>query len=345
MPFQAWPDRGDTFDIDTIVKMYREGFAGAVKDPAADEQLDDAIRSSGGQVLGCDAASAFADSGAGKLVLPFVYVLQVFPDCWPASAQQRGDCVSHDARNACLLTLACEIVEGKPDEVTGIVEGPPEIPEAGRRDGVLSTEFKYWWRGYNGDGWSCAAAMQVAIRRGMMARKPYPELNIDLTRYSGRLAGMYGARQPPANIAEKGRLRHARTSTRLQSFEEVRDFLHNGYGISTCGGEGYSNQRDENGVSPRRGSWAHAMALIGADDRDEIKRIYGEPLVLVLNSWGPSWNRGPRRIRGTDIDIPLGSFWAKWSDVRRRWMAAVGSINGWPARKLPDLGFDPSILG
>ncbi len=71
------------------------------------------------------------------------------------------------------------------------------------------------------------------------------------------------------NFGMKHKIRQA---TELDSFEEVRDFLYQGYGISTCGGEGWSSSRDSNGFSKRRGGWSHAMAYIGADDRDVIKR-------------------------------------------------------------------------
>jgi hypothetical protein len=76
------------------------------------------------------------------------------------------------------------------------------------------------------------------------------------------------------------------------------------------------------------------MACIGYDDRDEIKKKYGEPLVLILNSWG-IWNGGGRRILGTDIDIPEGSFWTKWSEVKNRSCTAMSGAMGWPAKKLP----------
>lgn len=345
MPFQSWQQNIDELPIDQIVAKYDSGFAGAVHDPKAEQTLDQDIAAAGGEIYGSLAGASFAGSAAGKLVVPFVFALQVFPDCLPASAQQRGDCVSHDLRNATLITLACEIVAGKPDEVTGLVEGIPDVTPEGIRDGVISTEYFYWWRGYNGDGWSCAAAVNVAIKRGMLLRKKYPELDIDLTKYSGKQAGAYGRSEPGDKILSEGTKHFVRTATRINSFAEVRDFLANGYGISTCGGEGFSSTRDENGVSNKKGGWAHAMAIIGADDRDEIKVIYKEPLVLVQNSWGPGWNSGPRKIRGTDLEIPKGSFWTKYSNVSRRSMFALSSINGFPAKQLPDLGFDPNILG
>jgi len=47
---------------------------------------------------------------------------------------------------------------------------------------------------------------------------------------------------------------------------------------------------------------------------------------------------GPRRIRGTDIDIPIGSFWARWSDLKSREMIAVSGVPGWPPKKLKNFG-------
>jgi hypothetical protein len=75
------------------------------------------------------------------------------------------------------------------------------------------------------------------------------------------------------------------------------------------------------------------MAYTGVDDRDEVKAKYGGPLVLIQNSWG-EFNSGPRRIMGTNIDIPIGSFWARWSDISRRYMCAFSSVAGWPARDI-----------
>jgi hypothetical protein len=278
-----------------------------------------------------------AGSGAGKLTAHWTIVERLFPGCWPASRQSLGDCVSHSQRNACLYSVACEIAAGKPDEVTGHVEEKPEQPDEGVRDGVFSTEAYYWFRRRAArDGWFCEAAAKVAVEEtGAWPRKNYPELGFDLTKYSGSLATRWGSSPPPENIRTPMAKHRFRTAARCESFEVVRDMLHNGYGITSCGGEGFSSTRDDNGVSRRSGSWAHAMAYIGADDRDEVKAKYDGPLVLVMNSWG-KWNGGPRRVMGTPLDIPEGSFWARWSDVSRRVAIAMSGFAGWPAQKLPD---------
>lgn len=341
--FKEWPATGIGLTPSEVVHLYDSGFCGAWADPEAKTELQETINAEGGYPFAADVVNRFglAGTGAGKLVAPFLHVQKMYPNCWPGSAQTRGDCVSHGTRNACLVTLVCELVAGQPDQVSGKVEGPPEVSEAGKSDGVLSSESVYWWRRHGGDGWSCAAAANVVLKDSgcCWPRRNYSELNVDLSTYSGKTAGLYGAKTPPENFGAVGKAHLIRTSTEANSFEQVRDLLANGYGVSSCGGEGFSSTRDECGVSPRRGSWSHAMAYIAADDRDVVKSKYGGPLVLILNSWGPSWNSGPRKIVDTEFEIPNGSFWARWSDCTRRDQYAFSGVNGWPPQKLPNYGF------
>lgn len=336
--FKSWPAKGDQLTPDEVIALYANGFAGAVYDPKEYEAWQQEVIDGGGVVKAEDAAygAGWAGSHAGKLVVPFVHVMKAYPGCWPGPAQQRGDCVSHSGKNARLLTMVCEVVAGLPDEVSGKVETLPTVSPEGIRNGVLSTESAYWYRGHGGDGWQCASDARVAMKQaGCVLRQNYPEIDVDLTRYSAKTAGKWGRSAPPSEVRDATDNNLIRTSTEANSFDEVRDLLGNGYGITHCGSEGFSSTRDENGVSKRKGSWSHAMAAIGADDRPEIHSKYGEGLVLVLNSWG-KFNSGPRRILGTDIDIPEGSFWARWSDLKRRSLYAFSGANGWPGKTLPD---------
>lgn len=318
---------------------YLSGLVGVYADPAASERLTQYLLMQGQAPDGGTTCRRYGlvGSGAGKLWAPFEIMQRVFPDCLPASAQTRGDCVSHSTRNACLGTLACEIAAGKPDEVTGLVEGAPDLADAARKDGVLSTEAIYWFRQHGGDGWSCDHAAEVVLKEsGLWVRKRYEALGIDLTKYDGKAAGKWGATKPPASVLEIGRQHLVRTATRARTFEEVRDLIANGYCISSCGSEAFQNTRDSNGVSKRSGgTWYHAMAYLGVDDRDETRKAYGQPLVLVQNSWG-RWNTGGRAVMGTMLEIPHGSFWAKWSDISGRYCIAFSGVNGWPAQTLPN---------
>jgi hypothetical protein len=321
---------------DEVIRMYNAGFAGCGRDDEAKEKLLRSVEWPHAE----DACHHFglADSGEGGLYLTFPAIEQLYPGGIPGAAQQRGDCVSHDTKNAALATMCNEIVAGKPDELSGRIEGAPKVSATGIQNGILSTEYLYWWRGYNGDGWSCGAAADVARTKGaLVPRNAYPEAGIDLSEYSGRLAGKYGSQEPPDSILAIGQSHIVRTVTNIETFESLRDLIANGYGVSSCGGEGFSNQRDENGFSRRSGSWSHAMAIWGVDSRQIIVDKYGDNLCLVMNSWG-RWNSGGRTILGTNIQIPEGAFWARWRDIQRRDFYALSGANGFPAQKLPDWG-------
>jgi hypothetical protein len=318
---------------------YLAGLVGVYADPEATDRLNAYLAAQGQSPDGGEICQRYGlfGSGAGKLSAPWAVIEQVFPGSLPASAQTRGDCVAHSTRNAALGTLACEIAAGQPDEVTSEIEGVPDVSEAGRKDGVLATEPIYWWRRHGGDGWSCDAAAEVVLKEsGLWLRKAYGDIG-DLTRYSGSLAGKWGSRTPPDSVKEIGQDHLIRTATHAKTFEEVRDLIHNGYCISSCGMEGFSNKRDDNGVSQRQGTWAHAMAYLGVDDRDTTKAKYGEPLVMVQNSWG-RWNTGGRKVLNSMLEIPEGGFWARWSDLKKRYCVAFSGVMGWPAQTLPDWG-------
>jgi len=328
-----------------VVAAYQTGFVGAYSNPEAAEALRGQIAASGGIPDGAMACSAYKleETGAGKLSLPFLEVLKLYPESLPGGAQGRGDCVSWSTRNACLGTMCCEITSGVPDPNSNKLEGAPEVSDTARLNGVLSTEAIYNWRRHGGDGWSCAEAAQVVLNdSGLWLRKKYDEIDVDFTTYSSKNAGIYGGNTPPASWREIGKTHLVQTVTEVEEYEALRDLLANGYCVSSCGGEGFASTRDLNGVSNRQGGWSHALAYLAVDDREEIKKLYNGPLVMVQNSWG-SWNDGSRRIFGTVIDIPVGSFWARWADIKNRYMIAVSGVNGWPPKKLKNYGAQGNI--
>ena len=267
------------------------------------------------------------------------------------------NCVSWGQRSSMLGTMVTDVIAGIPDPKTGKVEGFPEVSAEGASHGVLSTEVLYAYRGHSGQGWYCPGAAKIVTSTcGMVLRQNQPDIGMDLTTYNVRNATKYGGSPPPESFAKLGGQRLVHEATSASSAEAVRDLIANGYMMNGCGGEGFSETRDENGVSKRSGSWAHSMAQIGFDDRPVVHRIYGGPLLLILNSWA-KWNRGPRDIiesaalvpankkqawidKGIvnaatgNIMIPEGSFWAKWSDVSRREHIAMSGVNGWPRKEL-----------
>jgi len=347
--------------------MYDAGYAGACIDDRARADFADWSRRVNGYDSGeqIAEASGFAGASAGKLSVPFVWAIDALgANPWPGSAQERGDCVSHGTRNMAALTYLCEVFAGLPDEQSGKIETIPDMPAEGKLDGFLSSEAVYWWRRHGGDGWDCGHAAQVvATESGMWPRMPYPDFGVDLTRYSGRTAGKYGRTTPPDEILQHGRQFLIRKATRANTWEVAADFLANGNGVNSCGGQAWSSQRDENGYSPlKAGGWSHSEAYIGVDRRPWVQQKYGTPALFAMqNSWGPNWNGGPRDIHDSakyvpsnkralwvaldlvnpatgNLMIPRGCRWVDCNTLNRRSLYAAAGAAGWARKRLPNWG-------
>lgn len=327
-------------------KAYDDGLLGAVHDPRADEMFVDSVLRAGGNPDGGEVATQweFADLGKGKLTTMWKHVMDTWPGCWPGPPQDIGDCVGWGVNRAALMSWTCELIDGRPDEVTGVVEGKPELSKEAIENCVLSSEASFWWRGHGGDGWTCSGAANAVMNDcGIWIRKNYPEIKVDLTTYSGENATRWGSRRPPDEVRQIGREHLVRTATVVKEVEQIRDFLAAGYGVFFCSGLKWSKVRDENGVSNVvPGSWAHSQAACGWDERPEIIKIYGEPLCLIINSWS-RWNSGPRRVLGTDLMIPEGAYWTPASNMKRCSCIALSSVAGWPRRRLHSLGAERRV--
>lgn len=329
---RAWqqPQRSGVADI---IKQYERGFAGCFHDQEAEDEL-----ASYGAASGEDVCSAlgYEDSAAGEIVVPFLHVVEAYPNAYPGPGQKRGSCVAHCGRNAGLLTLVCDVVGGEPDPASGFVEECPEVSSSGERAGVLAIEPMYHHRGHNGDGWFCPGCANVMVKStGAVLRKDYGF--VDLTTLDSKYAGKYHkSSQIPQETRNAFDDNLFHDATKVSEPGAIRDLLARGFGILSCGSEGFENRRNDDGVSSRDGTWYHAMAVIGFDDRDETHRKYGGPLLLIQNSWA-KWNKGPRKIMGTDREIPEGCFWARWKDVRKRNYTALAGVNGWQRKELPNL--------
>lgn len=334
------PDPANLSSPEDCVALYERGFAGVYADPEEEAALLREIEAGGGYRSAQAAIyhGGFFATGEGKLSLPYLAADRLYPDCLPGGAQERGDCVSWSLRSAALVSYCASLVYGdNPDRYS-----PPAVVDAARQSGVFSTEVWYWQRGHGGEGWNCGAAAKVALSTaGMMPRRNYPEIGIDLTTYSGRTAGRWGAISPPPEIQQHLNKNLLSTATVCKTWEDVRDMLANGFAVMTCGGEAFSRTRDDHyGLCERSmGVWRHAMSFIAACDIEEVKRHYGcrtGGIVLVQNSWG-NYCGGKHRIPGTSFYIPGGSFWARWEDVAGRCMVAVGGGKGFQAQPIPRL--------
>lgn len=321
-------------DFDPVA-AYSGGFIGCRSDPRADEVFSDYVMRFGGDPRGANVAYDWGleEAGAGKLSTLWNVVEKVFPGCLPGPSQLWGDCVSWGCSRALLGSLAAEIYSNKPDEVTGRLEGAPELPEEGIKQSVIAAESLFAWRGFNGDGWVCSEAAKVACERGFLIRKPYPELKIDLTHYTEKTIRLGGANEPGDVWLRESKQHVARTATFLKGRSQVRDFLAAGYGVFNCSALGFERSRNEDGVSRQVGIWHHSQGFLGYDDRPETHKKYGQALILWQNSWN-RFNHGSRRVHGTDLLIPEGSFWALADTIDRcGTIIALSSVAGWPRRR------------
>lgn len=332
-----------------IEKAYQDhSFIGTIEDPEAEEWLNDRMEFQNyGEV--CDRFGLWTDGEVEEgLYLPFLAVCKAEAESmglsgtlaehsrnesvnpWPES-QTTGDCVSHWCRNACDIARALDIY------------AKYESEEWRAR---TATEPIYGHRGHGGAGANCSKlAGYVSDVGGMMLRKKYPELGLDLTKYNASIGIKWGRPGVPGPVKEEGRKHQIVNVTRITDREQMRQAYRNGLAVGGCSDIAYSRTRDDNGVSKVQGSWAHAMMGIGYDERKVIVDKYGEPLVCEVNSWG-RWNSGPRTILGTDIKIPHGSCWIKESDYVRRKINGGGCFTfsgalGWELTQLVSLGFSP----
>lgn len=293
-----------------LLEAYNNGFKGATCDPIDLEKLMGELK----RPLFSEAATNLF-SGEGKLSLPFKSLLKFDPDFGPSEAQTVGDCVSHATRNACDITRAVEID----------IKGEPESFETrGATEGI------YQSRDWNGEGMTCSGAVRyVTSTGGILLRKKYD--NFDLSKYNGSIGA--NKRIPQSVFKTEAQKHKIRTASLIRTVAEARDALANGYALSCCSGVGFESIRDKNGISRSKGSWAHAMAWIAADD---TRVLFNETLFLIQNSWG-KWNSGPKTHGQPD-----GSFWIRETDARRilseQSSFAFSNFDGFPARQLPQYG-------
>jgi len=298
-----------------LLTAYNEGLLGAYCDPVILERLLMSLPQPTFSIAG----RALRGSGAGQLSTPYKSIYAVCKDTPYLERQTTGDCVSHGTRNAVDVSRAVQIHTGHAME---------SFVALGATEGI------YGSRGHGGQGMSCAGAAEwVHKQGGVLIRKNYAGV-IDLTTYNADIGTKWGSRGVPSEVEEVAKKNPVKTLTQINSIEEARDALANGYGVCVCSNQGFSSTRDDKGFAKPQGNWNHAMAWIACDDTGS------EPAFLVQNSWGkfndgghPSW--GP---------IPDGSFLIH-ADVAARMISsdssfAFSSVVGFPPVKLPTYGFD-----
>lgn len=265
-------------------------------------------------------ASPLYESGKGKIVClwqPLIDLMGRFP----VHEQTIGDCVSHAFGLGIDVLQAVEIIRNG-DSEQWIAETSTEAIYA------LSRVERGGGRLGSGDGSVGAWAADAVSKWGTLWRKQYGKY--DLRQYSGKLAKQWGMPRAglPDDLEPEAKPYIVGTTSMVTSYEAARDAIANGYPVTVCSNQGFSDVRDSEGFARPSGSWAHAMVFIAVDDASR------RPGLCCQNSWGPSWNSGPKRHNQPD-----GSFWVD-ADVANRMLSrdpdswALSNYRGFPKRKL-----------
>jgi hypothetical protein len=212
----------------------------------------------------------------------------------PNIAQEIGDCVSWGCRNA-VDTLACiEIfLKGDNEEYHGSF--PPYFYGCGRV-----------FVGHQHDRQDGSVGLWQA-----QAVREYGALRIDFSgcpQYSGRVASDWGYDGPTKQFVDEAKQHLIGATAQIQSYEEARDAICNGYCVTVASNIGYEGTgmkgRVEHGkcFERRSGSWGHQMCADGVDDDPAF------PCIHIQNSWGE--NTWPNQPDGA----PIGGFWISPED-------------------------------
>ncbi len=232
-------------------------------------------------------------------------------------AQNTGDCVSWGTSSAVDISRCCEIRKGK----------------AFSYKKKQATALIYASRGHSGQGMSGAGAARSVYEDGILLELKYLNGKYDFTDYQEywELGTKWGRRGAPEDLKTVTRKNKVKTISLLNSMEEVRDALANGYAVACCSDIGVSSAGSP--ISRLKGSWSHCMAIIGCDDR---KKHSKETLYIWDQSWG-KWKKvtnWPKEYGPKPEGVFILTESDTWKAVRARGSWVFSDTKGFPARPL-----------
>jgi hypothetical protein len=299
-----------------MLAAYESGLQGWVDDARARVEFLDS------QKYGVFNEPNLRGMGLGKRAMLFAYAKALDSKCF-TERQVVGDCVSHGSRNARDMVRAVQILVNR------------EPHEWFRRG---ATEPTYGARGHGGEGMSPARASRFERDVGFLARTDYPGV-VDLTEYQGRLGASWGSRGVPLAVQELCKQNKVGQITLVRTQEELMDAMINGYCAHSGQSAAWSATPNSQGIHPRAARpWAHDMAIAGYDD---TKEFYPWRVWFIVNSWGP-WNQKPANWPAAYPAWVPGMIVTKADDfdvcVKAGDCWVYGSVDGYPAQRLPDYG-------
>jgi hypothetical protein len=172
----------------------------------------------------------------------------------------------------------------------------------------------------NQDGLVGAYAAESVMKDGVVSCEDAGETN-----QTSGLAKKWGRTGVPVNIAKLAKERTVKAVALVESADEVRIALQNGYPVPVCSDQGFSMERDADGRCRPSGSWAHCMLICGyRSDKDQF---------CIIQSWGDNVPSGP-----TSLGQPDYSFWVDSRVVQHMVSQgdtfALSNFDGWPAQNI-----------
>lgn len=278
----------------------------------------------------------FADTPAGQVQDPLpeqVFLWQIYKKADPRGPPiknqgQVGSCVSFGTNNAVLRTMVCyitlqQIANGQPpDQIKDIVE---EATYGGSR--IQIGEQKHGARMRGSDGSVGAFAAEWVRDGGLLPREKTADGKYDLSTYSESLCRQWGNSGVPADLIAACKVHYVQQTTQVQGWADAKKALASGYGIAVCSNQGFTMQRDSNGIARASGHWGHCMCL------DGYCAINGAEYGHIQNSWGPNAHTGP--VGPGDPDT--GGFWAASATVDSMLGAGdswtFAAVKGFPSQR------------
>ncbi len=278
----------------------------------------------------------FADTPAGQVQDPLpdqVFLWEIYKKADPRGPPiknqgQVGSCVSFGTHNAILRTMVCYIALQQiaknlpPDQIKDVAE---EVTYAGGRIQIGEQVHHAHFRG--SDGCVGAYAAEFVHTYGLVAREKTEDGQFDLSTYNEARCRQWGNSGVPAPLVPTTRIHPVQEITQIRSTDDAKKALASGYGIAVCSNQGFSMQRDANGVAAPRGNWSHCMCI------DGYCTINGQLHFHIQNSWGAAAHTGPVGPGNPDT----GGFWAAATVVSR--MIAAGdtwtfsNVKGFPSQR------------
>lgn len=258
-------------------------------------------------------------SGVGQRALLWQYAVALDKRSY-TERQTQPDCSSHGARNARDTSRAVQICVRR-DPESFICLG--------------ATEPTYGARGHSGGGMSVAVAAKFERDVGFLIRKDYDV--VDLSKYDGRIGARWGRTGVPKAVQELCKNNTVGVIRQVRTVADARDALFNGYAIASgqyaAWGASPTSDHYHPRVSP---GWSHSMATVGMDF---TKKFWPFNVFFIANSWGP-WCQSPREWPADYPPYLPGMIVCREEDyaVCLDEAYAYGSVDGFPAQKLPDYG-------